>query len=95
MTLEELKKTIIDGVNDYIKDEVLDNLVIWLKSTGINTAKEITSAFVVALKEKAATESGWLKFRDALFLPALLNGTIYLVEKTLNKLVPDKQITAQ
>lgn len=36
-------------------------------------------------------EKGWVKFRDTIFLPVAINGSLWIVEKVVNKLVPTEE----
>ena len=51
------------------------------------TAKEIAETYTAALKESAASETGWNKFRDTVFLPTLVDGAFWLFDKVLEKMV--------
>ncbi len=83
MTIEELKQEILNSVNDYIKDEALDNITNWIKETALPAVKEVSNAFTTALKEKAKNETGWIKFRDAIFLPGLISLALWGTGKLL------------
>lgn len=44
-------------------------------------------AFCATTKEQAKTESGWCKIRDAIVLPLVLQGSVYIVKMVLSKTV--------
>lgn len=48
--------------------------------------KEVATAFAAELKNSATNEKGWVKFRDTIFLPVAINGSLWIVEKVVNKL---------
>ena len=57
------------------------------------TTREVSEAFITELKNSAANENGWNKFRDAIFLPVIITGSLWLAEKILDKLISDEITT--
>lgn len=50
-------------------------------------AEQAVDAFCAATKEQAKTESGWCKIRDAIVLPIVLQGGVWVVKFVLSKTV--------
>lgn len=93
MTIEEIKNNALENIADFVTDTAKDAFTKWLKEKALPTVKEISQAFITELKNSASNESGWNKFRDAIFLPVLITGGLWLAEKILNKLVSDEITT--
>ncbi len=93
MTLEEIKNEVLNNIKDFVTNEVKDVAMRWLKNTALPYVKEVATAFIVELKNSAVDEKGWVKFRDLIFLPVLINGVLWILEKILNMLVNDEEVT--
>ena len=93
MTLEEIKNEMLNNIKDFVTNEVKDVAMRWLKNTALPYVKEVATAFIAELKNSATDEKGWVKFRDLIFLPVLISGGIWILEKVLNMLVTDEEVT--
>ena len=91
MTLEEIKNEILNNIKEFVTNEVKDVVMRWLKNTALPYVKEVATAFITELKNSAANETGWVKFRDLIFLPVLISGVLWILEKVLNILVTDEE----
>ena len=91
MTIDEIKNEVLENIKDFVTNEVKDIAIKWIKDTALPAVKEIATVFVTELKNSAVDEKGWVKFRDAIFLPVAINGSLWLVEKVVNKLVPTEE----
>ena len=76
--LESLK---FDKVTDSMKDE----LVKWLLEVLLPMAKSAADDFVAQIKAQASSETGWCKIRDAIVLPFVIEGGLWLIEQALEK----------
>lgn len=92
MTLEEIKNEILNNIKEFVTNEVKDVAMRWLKNTALPYVKEVAMAFITELKNSAADETGWVKFRDTVFLPVLISGVLWVLEKVLNMLVTDEEV---
>ena len=92
MTIDEVKKEVLENMKDCLTTEVQDMAIKWIKDKALPAVKEVTTAFVTELKNSATDEKGWVKFRDTIFLPVAINASIWLVEKVVNKLAPEEQV---
>jgi hypothetical protein len=88
MTINEIKDEIVKGITEFATTEAKEAVMGWLKDKVVPAAKEVAAVYTGKLKEAAATESGWNKFRDSIFLPTLIDGAIWLTDKALGKMVP-------
>ena len=93
MTIEEIKNEILENIKEFVTTEVKDAAMRWLKNTALPNVKEVATAFITELKNSAADETGWVKFRDLIFLPVLIGGGIWILEKVLNMLAKDEEVT--
>lgn len=93
MTLEEIKNEILNNIKEFVTNEVKDVVMRWLKNTALPYVKEVATAFIAELKNSAKDETGWVKFRDLVFLPVLISGVLWILEKTLNMFVTDEEAT--
>ncbi len=91
MTIDEIKNEILENMKDFITTEVKDMAIKWIKDTALPAVKEVATAFVAELKNSAVDEKGWVKFRDTIFLPVAINGSLWIVEKVVNKLAPTEE----
>ena len=87
MDIENIKTELKEHVLDSVKDEAKAATMSWLKNKVLPEAKEIAETYTAALKESAASETGWNKFRDTVFLPTLVDGAFWLFDKVLEKMV--------
>ena len=87
MDIENIKTELKEHVLDSVKDEAKAATMSWLKDKVLPAAKEIVETYTAALKESAASETGWNKFRDTVFLPTLVDGAFWLFDKVLEKMV--------
>lgn len=73
--VEEVTEEVKQGVTQKILDEV------------IPVVESAVDAFCATTKEQSKTESGWCKLRDAIFLPLVMQGGVYVVKLVLSKTV--------
>ena len=86
MTIEEIKNEVLGNITEFVTNQAKDMAIKWIKDTALPAVKEVATAFVEELKNSAVDEKGWVKFRDTIFLPVAINGSLWLVEKVVNKL---------
>ena len=94
MDIENIKNELKDHVLDSVKDEAKDATMVWLKDKILPAVKDIAEAYTAALKESAANESGWNKFRDTVFLPMLVDGAFWVFDKALAKMLTGQTVKA-
>ena len=86
MTIEEIKNEVLGNITEFVTNQAKDMAIKWIKDTALPAVKEVAIAFTAELKNSAVDEKGWVKFRDTIFLPVAINGSLWLVEKVVNKL---------
>lgn len=73
--VDDVTEEVKQGVTQKILDEV------------IPVVESAIDAFCAATKEQAKTESGWCKIRDAIVLPLVMQGGVYVIKTVLSKTV--------
>lgn len=86
MTIEEFKNQMAETTKEFFTTTAKGAIVSGLRGTVLPALKEVADPFVAKLKADAATESGWVKFRDGVFLPGLIFAAFWLLEKLLDKM---------
>ena len=78
---------------DFVRKEAKEAAVLWLKEKGLPAAKEIAVAYIAALKESAAKETGWCRFRDCVFLLGVVQVALWLAGNMLERMTAAEQNT--
>lgn len=86
MTIEEFKNQMKEAANEFFTTTAKDAIVSGLRGTVLPALKEVADPFVAQLKADAVAETGWVKFRDGIFLPGLVSLTFWALEKILDKM---------
>lgn len=85
----DFRDSVVDSLKfDKVTDTMKDELVKWLLETLLPLAKTAADDFVKQIKDQATSESGWCKIRDAIVLPFIIEGGLWLIELALSKVVP-------
>lgn len=74
-------------IKEYVTETAKATLLVWLKDTMLPQVKDFVEKYKAELKSSSKEETGWNKFRDAIFLPLVFNACIWLFETALNKIV--------
>lgn len=94
MTIEEIKNELVNNVTEFITSTGKAAVVKWVIETLLPAVKEVAEAFTAKLKEDAAAETGWNKFRDSIFLPGLISVALYFVEKLAEQMAGKEETPA-
>lgn len=84
MTIDELKGQVTASVEEFLTGTAKDVLIKALKETILPALRETAQPFTDKLKADAVTEQGWNKFRDGVFLPAVISVAFWGAEKMLD-----------
>jgi hypothetical protein len=76
-------------VKEYVTDTAKENILKWLSETFLPRAKDFIKKYKEELKVSSEKESGWCKFRDAVFLPLVFDAGMWLFETALNKTIEE------
>jgi len=93
MTIEDFKQQMAASLEDFLSGTAKDALVAALKSTVLPALKEVATPFADKLKADAATEQGWSKFRDGVFLPTAISIAFWGIDKLLDNMTPKETPT--
>ena len=78
----------IDNVTEEIKQRVSASIV----SEVLPPIEDAVNKFVATIREQAKEERGWCYWLDAIVLPTVMQGTVWLVKLVLTKtLTPTEQ----
>lgn len=75
----------VENVTEDIKQHVTSTLM----SEVMPVIENAVDNFCAATREQAKTETGWVKVRDGIVLPLVMEGTVYVVKTVLNKTVTE------
>lgn len=78
----------IDNVTESLKQRVSASIV----SEVLPPIEDAVNKFVATIQAQAKEEHGWCYWRDAIVLPTVMQGTVWLVKMVLTKtLAPTEQ----
>ena len=91
----EIRDNAVDALHvEEVTEEVKQDVTRKILDEVIPVVESAVDAFCAATKEQAKTESGWCKLRDAIFLPLVMQGGVYVVKLVLSKTVKSTTATA-
>ena len=77
----------VDNVTEEIKQRVSASIV----SEVLPPIEDAVNKFVATIQAQAKEERGWCYWRDAIVLPTVMQGTVWLVKLVLTKTLPMEQ----
>ena len=77
----------VDNVTEEIKQRVSASIV----SEVLLPIEDAVNKFAAMIQEQAKEERGWCYWRDAIVLPTVMQGTIWLIKMVLTKTLPMEQ----
>lgn len=92
MTIEEFKNQMEETAREFFTTTAKDAIVTGLRNTVLPALKEVADPFIAKLKADAATERGWNKFRDGVFLPGVISIAFWGAEKLLDHMAQPKEL---
>lgn len=81
-----------DNVADVATDAIKNQIVAWVKTTGLPGLKSMADAYSDTLKASSEGKVGWIKFRDAIFLPGLISFGLWLATMSTDILIKQLDI---
>ena len=81
----DVKQVLEDSFKTSVDEAVKQNLSKYILNELIPLAEDAADNFVSQIQEQARTEKGWVKFRDSIVLPFIINGILYVIKTTLEK----------
>ena len=72
---------------DKVTEEMKEDFTKWLLDIALPLAETSAISFISQIKEQSVKETGWVKLRDLVVLPFIINGGLYIIKKTLIKTI--------
>lgn len=86
----DIRDSIVDALNTKdVTEEVKLTVTKKIIDEVIPIVENAVDNFCAATKEQAKTETGWVKVRDGIVLPLVMEGAVYIVKTVLNKTVTE------
>lgn len=84
----EVRDNIVDALHvEDITEDVKQHVTNTILSEIIPVIESAVDSFCTTIKEQSKSESGWCKVRDAIVLPLLMQGSVYVIKLVLSKTV--------
>ena len=82
----DIRDAIVKELNvDQVTEEVKQRVTRAILNECIPAIEQAVDKFVAQVKEQAKDERGWCYWRDAVVLPAVMQGSVWLVRLVLDK----------
>ena len=82
----DIRDAIVKEINvDQVTEEVKQRVPRAILNECIPAIEQAVDRFVAQIKEQAKSERGWCYWRDAVVLPAVMQGSVWLVRLVLDK----------
>ena len=82
----DIRDAIVKELNvEHVTEEVKQRITRAILSEGLPLIEQSVDKFVAQIKEQAKDEHGWCYWRDAVVLPAVMQGGVWLIKLVLNK----------
>ena len=82
----DIRDAIVKEINvDQVTEEVKQRVTRAILNECIPAIEQSVDKFVAQIKEQAKDERGWCYWRDAVVLPAVMQGSVWLVRLVLDK----------
>lgn len=85
----KFRDSILDKIQiEEVTEDMKEAFVKWFKETVFPAVKEAGYEFVTEVKKQSEKETGWCKVRDLIAIPFMVEGSLWVIEYTLNKISP-------
>ena len=82
----DIRDNIVKELNvEHVTEEVKQRITRTILSEGLPLIEQSVDKFVTQIKEQAKDEHGWCYWRDAVVLPAVMQGGVWLIKLVLDK----------
>lgn len=86
----KVRDNIVESLHvDDVTEQVKQNVTNAILTEVMPMVENAVDSFVATTKEQAKTETGWCKVRDAVALPLIMQGLVYVVKTVLTKTVTE------
>ena len=87
MKLDVIKNELKEHIGDFVQNEAKEAFLLWLKNEALPAVKEIVAIYNAELVKSSESETGWCKFRDRVFLPCVIDGSLWFIGNALDNMV--------
>ncbi|WP_337506657.1 hypothetical protein [Megasphaera sp.] len=85
----DVRDNVVDALHvEDVTEDIKQHVTSTLMSEVMPVIENAVDNFCAATKEQAKTETGWVKVRDGIVLPLVINGAIWAVKFALSKTMP-------
>ena len=82
----DIRDNIVKELNvEQVTEEAKQRITRAILAEGLPLIEQSVDKFVAQVKEQAKDEHGWCYWRDAIVLPAVMQGSVWLVRLVLDK----------
>ncbi len=86
----DVRDNVVDALHvEDVTEDIKQHVTSTLMSEVMPVIENVVDNFCAATREQAKTETGWVKVRDGIVLPLVMEGTVYVVKTVLNKTVTE------
>lgn len=86
----DVRDNVVDALHvEDVTEDIKQHVTSALMSEVMPVIENAVDNFCAATREQAKTETGWVKVRDGIVLPLVMEGTVYVVKTVLNKTVTE------
>ena len=86
----DFRDEIVHQLNfEEVDEQMKQQFSNWLLINLLPTVEEAANKFTTQTKEQAKNETGWVKLRDLIILPFLIDGGLWIIKTTLEKTVTE------
>ncbi|EHG22304.1 hypothetical protein HMPREF9334_00340 [Selenomonas infelix ATCC 43532] len=82
----DIRDNIVKELNvEQVTEEAKQRITRAILAEGLPLIEQSVDKFVAQIKEQAKDEHGWCYWRDAVVLPAVMQGSVWLIKMVLDK----------
>ena len=88
----EIRDNIVRELHVYnVTEEIKQRVSASIVSEVLPPIEDAVNKFVTTIQAQAKEEHGWCYWRDAIVLPSVMQGAVWLVKTVLTKTLPTEQ----
>ena len=88
----EIRDSIVNALHvDKVTEELKQRVTTAIINEVLPPIEDAVNKFVATIQEQAKGERGWCYWRDAIVLPSVMQGAVWLVKTVLTKTLPTEQ----
>ena len=88
----EIRDSIVNALHvDKVTEELKQRVTTAIINEVLPPIEDAVNKFVTTIQEQAKEERGWCYWRDAIVLPSVMQGAVWLVKTVLTKTLPTEQ----